>query len=218
MVCIFVFFSRVSEAYYKFNIAGVEITFHIHYNNINFKMPMKIFWSFLETLQTVIIAVATVFVVRVFVAQPFLVSGSSMEPSFSNGNYLLIDEVSYRVREPKRGEVIVFRYPGDHRSFYIKRIIGLPGERVVIQNGSVAVYQVGGDEKLLNESYIAKQNFSGEISMTLKDSQYFVMGDNRDFSFDSRAWGPLERSDITGLVRFRLWPVEEVMAFGVPAY
>lgn len=179
---------------------------------------MKIFWSFLETLQTVILAVAVVFVVRVFIAQPFLVSGSSMEPGFSNGNYLLIDEVSYRVREPKRGEVIVFRYPGDHRSFYIKRIIGLPGERVVIQNGSVAVYQVGGEEKVLNESYISRQNFSGEISTTLKDSQYFVMGDNRDFSFDSRAWGPLERSDITGLVRFRLWPAHEAMAFGVPAY
>lgn len=176
------------------------------------------FKSFLSTFQTVAIAVAAVFIVRTFVAQPFLVSGSSMEPGFSNGDYLLIDELSYRFREPKRGEVVVFRYPGDHRSFYIKRIIGLPGERVRIQNGAVTIHSPDGAEKTLTEEYIARQYFSGSIDVTLGSEQYFVMGDNRDFSFDSRMWGPLEKYDITGLVRFRLWPIEEAMAFTAPAY
>lgn len=179
---------------------------------------MKFLRSFFETVETVAIAVAVVFVVRAFVAQPFLVSGSSMEPSFSNGDYLLVDEISYRARDPQRGEVIVFRYPGDHRSFYIKRIIGLPGERVVTAGGHVTIYEADGSQKTLAESYVTQQSFSGAVDVTLKSDQYFVMGDNRDFSFDSRAWGPLGKPDIAGLVRFRLWPVEEAMAFGTPSY
>ena len=86
----------------------------------------KFLWSFFEVIETVIIAVVAVVLVRMFIVQPFVVSGASMEPSFYNGNYLLVDELTYRFREPERGEVIVFRYPGDEKSFYIKRIIGLP--------------------------------------------------------------------------------------------
>jgi signal peptidase I len=92
--------------------------------------------------------------VRTFLAQPFLVSGASMEPNFSGGNYLLIDEITYRVREPQRGEVIVFRYPGDPSIYYIKRIVGLPQERVVIKNGEVDVYKKDGSEVLLDEKYL----------------------------------------------------------------
>lgn len=179
---------------------------------------MKFLRSLFETIETVALAVAVVFIVRTFIAQPFLVSGSSMEPGFSNGDYLLIDEVSYRFRAPERGEVVVFRYPGDHRSFYIKRIIGLPGERIAVSDGNVKIYKADGIDKSLSESYIARQDFSGAVDITLKPNQYFVMGDNRDFSFDSRAWGPLEKSDITGIVRFRLWPIEEAMAFSTPSY
>ena len=90
----------------------------------------KILWSLFEVFETVTIAVVAVILVRYFVVQPFVVSGASMEPTFYNGNYLLIDELSYRFRSPERGEVVVFRYPGDQKSFYIKRIIGLPGERI----------------------------------------------------------------------------------------
>jgi signal peptidase I len=179
---------------------------------------MKFLKSLLETIETVAIAVAVVFVIRAFIAQPFLVSGSSMEPGFSNGDYLLVDELSYRIRVPERGEVIVFRYPGDHRSYYIKRIIGLPGERVVLTDGRVTVYETDGVTKVLTEPYIAKQDFSGSMSVTLKPDQYFMMGDNRDFSFDSRAWGPLDKGDIAGLVRFRLWPIQRAMAFSAPTY
>lgn len=181
----------------------------------------KTLWSALEIAQTVIIAVVAVFLVRTFITQPFLVSGQSMEPTFHDGNYLLIDEVAYRLREPERGEVIVFRYPGDHKSFYIKRIIGLPGERVVVSGGKVTVYPAndkGGET--LSEPYIMPGGgpVSGAYETVLDPDTYFVMGDNRGFSYDSRNWGPLKRSEIIGLVRLRLWPVNEVMAFSAPAY
>ncbi len=177
----------------------------------------KIFWSFLEIFETVIIAVVAVMLIRTFVTQPFLVSGSSMEPTFENGNYLLVDELAYRFREPERGEVVVFRDPINGSSFYIKRIIGLPGERVVIDNGKVSVYK--GDElKRLEEGYVLNVNQREDYEKKLGENEYFVMGDNRGFSFDSRNWGPLSENKIVGLVRFRLWPIKEAMAISKPAY
>ncbi len=177
----------------------------------------KFFLSFFEVIETVAIAVAAVFLIRTFVAQPFLVSGSSMEPSFHNSNYLLVDELTYRFREPERGEVVVFKYPGNHKSYYIKRIIGLPGEKLVIQDGQVSVYS-GGEKLSLKENYTMPGGTSGRFETTLGQSQYFVMGDNRNFSFDSRSWGSLKRSEIIGLARFRLWPINEVVAFSAPNY
>ncbi len=177
----------------------------------------KFLWSFFEVIETVAIAGAAVILVRTFIAQPFLVSGSSMEPNFSNGNYLLVDELSYRFRDPARGEVIVFKYPGDHHSYYIKRIIGLPGERVVIENGKVAIY-LGENKLVLNEDYIKLVVTTGHSDFKLEENQYFVMGDNRNFSYDSRSWGALSRSEIVGMARFRLWPIAKVMAFSAPNY
>jgi len=177
----------------------------------------KFIWSFLEVLQTVAIAAAAVFLVRTFVAQPFLVSGASMETNFYNKDYLLVDELSYRFREPARGEVIVFKYPGDHKSFYIKRIIGLPGERVVVSDGQIVIYK-GNEKLILKEGYLHQIMNSGHSETTLGKDQYFMMGDNRNFSFDSRSWGPVARGEIIGLVRFRVWPVNQAMAFGAPAY
>ena len=177
----------------------------------------KFLWSFLEVVEALVIAVVAVFLVRNFIAQPFLVSGSSMEPSFLNGNYLLVDELTYRFREPQRGEVVVFRYPLDRRAFYIKRIIGLPGERVVIENGEVSIMTSDG-KTVLRESYIPGVNTRGQLDTTLDGQEYFVMGDNRNFSFDSRSWGALSGEDIIGVARLRLWPINEVMAFTAPAY
>jgi len=177
----------------------------------------KFLLSFWDTFKIVFIAVAVVFLIRTYVAQPFLVSGLSMQPTFYDGDYLLVDEASYNFRDPERGEVIVFKYPGDHRSYYIKRIIGLPGERVTVENGRVVVHNTNGD-KVLNEPYIAQQDFSGKYETKLQDNQYFMMGDNRNYSYDSRMWGPLDRSDIAGIVRFRLWPVNTAMAFSPPLY
>lgn len=177
----------------------------------------KFLWALFEVAETVIIAVAAVFVIRAFVAQPFLVSGASMEPTFFNGDYLLIDEIAYRFREPSRGEVVVFRYPGDHKSYYIKRIIGLPGERVVVKNEMVTVFS-GGGEKVLHEAYLDGNRTSGSVETVLGSNDFFVMGDNRSFSFDSRSWGPVKDDELIGLVRFRLWPVNHAMAFSAPVY
>jgi len=176
----------------------------------------KILWSFLEIIETVAIAVVAVVLVRAFVVQPFVVSGASMEPTFYDGNYLLIDELTYRFREPVRGEVVVFRYPGDHKSFYVKRIIGLPGEEVSLENGKVVVSQE--EEATLNEDYLSSGTTPGSFEVVLNEDEYFVMGDNRSFSFDSRSWGPVTRDEIVGLVRIRLWPIESVQAFSAPAY
>lgn len=178
----------------------------------------KIFVSIFEIIETVTIAVVAVFLVRSFVAQPFLVSGSSMEPNFYDGDYLLVDELTYRLREPVRGEVVVFLYPGNHRSFYIKRIIGLPGERIVVERDKVTVFSEDNGKIDLKENYVVTKHNSGYFETKLEPNQYFVMGDNRDFSFDSRSWGALTRKDIIGLARFRLWPVNQVMAFTAPAY
>lgn len=173
-----------------------------------------------EILEVVLISLFTVFIIRSFLVQPFLVSGASMEPNFSDGNYLLIDELTYRFRPPERGEVTVFRYPGDTKTFYIKRIIGLPGERVLIQNGVVHIYNAAYPGGLqLSEDYIPPSVTTiGNVDRTLNPDEYFVLGDNRYFSFDSRNWGVLPKSDIIGVVRLRLLPIRSAGAFTVPSY
>lgn len=164
---------------------------------------MKKFWSSAwEILEVVLISVVTVFIIRNFLAQPFLVSGASMEPSFSHGNYLIVDEVTYRFREPERGEVIVFRYPNDRSIFFIKRIIGLPGERLIVKNGRVTVYKNG--EQIFMES-----GTSGSDDITIGEGKYFVLGDNRYNSFDSRNWGLVPKKDIIGAARLRIFPLNE---------
>jgi len=167
-----------------------------------------------EVAEVVIIAVITVFLIRTFLVQPFLVSGASMEPNFSTSDYLLIDEITYRFREPQRGEVVVFKYPNDPKTYYIKRIIGLPGETVEITGGNVFVYDTGGSRVKLEELYLRPSlETSGSLSKDLGEKEYFVMGDNRGFSFDSRSWGKLDEKYIIGLVRLRLLPLTSVRLF-----
>lgn len=178
------------------------------------------FYSIWETLEIVLVAVIAVVIIRNFLIQPFLVSGASMEPTFSSGDYLLIDEISYRLREPQRGEVIVFHYPGDERVYYIKRIIGLPGEQLNIADGKIIVFNKNHPEGFsVEENYLPSSlQTAGKIEITLKDNEYFVLGDNRNYSFDSRSWGNLSKAEIVGLVRLRLWPFNKVMAVEKPAY
>ncbi len=167
-----------------------------------------------EVLEVVLVAVITVFLIRSFLIQPFLVSGASMEPNFGSGNYLLIDELTYRFREPQRGEVIVFRYPENPSTYYIKRIIGLPGEKVEIQKGVVRITGAGGEEFVLREDYLPPGIVtSGNKSATLGSEEYYMLGDNRNYSFDSRSWGPMDKKYIVGIARLRLLPVSQVQAF-----
>lgn len=168
-----------------------------------------------EVAEVVLVAVVTVFFIRTFLIQPFLVSGASMEPNFSSGDYLLIDEITYRFREPERGEAVVFRYPQNPSTFYIKRVIGLPGERVVVKDGRVLIYnqQFPEGAKIEQDYLTPGVRTTGNLDVTLSENNYFVLGDNRNYSFDSRSWGTLPRKNITGLVRLRLLPISKVQAF-----
>lgn len=180
----------------------------------------RILISFAEIFEVALIAVGSVFLIRNFLVQPFLVNGASMVPNFYHGDYLLVDEVTYRVRSPERGEVVVFRYPEDRNTYFIKRIIGLPGERVVIRDGRVSVYNDGSPRgAALDEGYLSAGQMTGNpVDVTLAGDEYFMLGDNRSYSFDSRNWGPLKSGDIIGLARVRLWPLNEFRAFAAPQY
>ena len=178
------------------------------------------FSSLLEVLEVAVIAVVAVFVVRTFFVQPFLVSGSSMSPNFSNGDYVLVDELTYHFRAPERGEVVVFHDPQDYSTYFIKRVIGLPGEHVVIKNDTITVFNSAYPNGLaLDETYLPQgTDTSGNYDYALSSSTYLLFGDNRPFSFDSRSWGPLPAQNIVGLVRVRLWPLNEMTAFAAPKY
>lgn len=168
-------------------------------------------WEFVRFL---IIVGLTVFAVRYFVAQPFKVSGTSMVPTFADRNYLIIDELSYRFSSPHRGDVIVFHPPIDPTTYYIKRVIGLPGETVIIKNSVISIVNKEyPDGKVLTEDYITKDAPDDNFSITIPDDQYFVMGDNRPASFDSRRWGLLPKKNITGRVFLRLFPINEMGIF-----
>lgn len=190
-----------------------------------FRNSAMFVWDFLKVI---IIALIIILPVRYLVFQPFIVSGSSMEPNFSNGQYLIIDEISYRLGEPKRGDVIVIKYPKDRKQFFIKRIIGMPGETVSVDNGRVTIINdQNKDGVTLDESYLPSQGLTfphntsivgGKKTITLKDNEYFMMGDNRLASSDSRDWGPLERKDMIGKVFVRVLPLSEFSKFNGPVY
>lgn len=167
-----------------------------------------------EVVKTIIIAAVVVFIIRAFLFQPFLVSGASMEPTISQNNYLIIDELTYHVRSPERGEMIVFRYPNDPSTFYIKRIIGLPGEAVDIESGRVNINSAPLDES----SYLKDAKTFGTVRIKLASGNYFVMGDNRSNSYDSRSWGPLDQSFIVGRALIRLFPFSHMNIFTEPSY
>lgn len=163
-----------------------------------------------EVIKIIVISLVIVLPIRYYIAQPFIVRGASMEPNFEDREYLVIDELSFYFREPKRHEVIVFRYPRDPRQFFIKRIIGLPGERVEISKGKVKVINAEKpDGFTLDEQYLNPPNRPTypDLGVTLGQGEYFVLGDNRDFSSDSRVWGALSEDRVVGRVVFRAWPV-----------
>ncbi len=148
--------------------------------------------------------------IRIFVAEPFLVYGSSMEPNFETGDYLIVDELTYKLEKPHRGDVIVLQPPIDLTKHYIKRIIGLPGETISVQGSVVIIKNKAHPEGfVLKEPYITFQ--SDRVSnYNLNDHEYFVMGDNRAVSSDSRIWGPLPENLITGRALIRVLPLKEI--------
>ena len=172
-----------------------------------------------EFLKIVIIAAVIVLPIRYFLFQPFIVKGDSMVPNLQSGNYLIIDEISYRFKEPNRGDVVVLNYPLDNTQRFIKRIIGLPGEVVEIKNGKVTISKNGEKIVLDETSYLPEDLMTdGNVYITLKDSQYFVLGDNRQFSYDSRKWGILPKEDIIGKAAIRLFPITNISFIASPNY
>lgn len=163
--------------------------------------------SFLEIVRFSVIALLIVIPVRTFIAQPFIVSGASMQETFQDGEYLIVDQVSYHVHSPERGDVIVFRYPKDPSKFFIKRIIGIPGDTITIEGNVVMIENEANPEGFtLNEPYIKSMRPGVAITEELGEREYFVMGDNRDESSDSRIWGILQEERIVGKAFLRLFP------------
>ena len=174
-----------------------------------------------EIIKVVLISLAIIIPVRYFLVQPFFVNGASMEENFHDGDYILIDEISYRFREPVRGDIVVFRFPNDQREFFVKRVIALPGETVEIKNNTVKIFNKEFPQgKTLDETgYLSpQQETRGSIRKTMDDNEYYVLGDNRLHSSDSRYWGPVNRSLVTGRGFARPPPISKAEFFDDPLY
>jgi len=168
---------------------------------------------FTELLKLALVAAIIIIPVRMFVAQPFIVSGASMDPTFASGQYLIVDELTYKFEAPERGQVIIFRYPKDTTQFFIKRIIGLPGETVTIKDGSIYITETSGKTIALDEPYVKNVGNGGDMTKVLGAGEYFVMGDNRPESSDSRSWGTVPANDIVGRAFLRLLPFTNIGIF-----
>lgn len=165
------------------------------------------FWK--DFARFIVVSILIIVPVRAWVAQPFIVRGASMEPTFQDGEYLIIDELSYHFRNPKRGEVIVFRFPEDLSKFFIKRVVGLPGETIEIRNNKVFLAR-SSEETELSEPYLSETLTTPDSLLQLGGDEYLVLGDNRLFSSDSRRWGPLREELVVGRAWLRLWPLNKI--------
>ncbi len=173
--------------------------------------PEKKTGTITETIRFALISLLIVIPFRMFVAQPFIVEGASMDPTFSDGEYLIVDQISYRIREPKRGEVIIFKYPRDLSKYFIKRVIGLPNETVEVKNGHIFITTASSTEAVeLIEPYIDEDTSPDQVKIKLKSTEYFVLGDNREASSDSRVWGPLQKGLVIGTPILRLYPLSAI--------
>lgn len=184
---------------------------------------LKNFFVFVfELIKIVVISLVIIIPIRYFLIQPFYVKGASMEPNFYDHEYLIIDEITYRFNNPERGDIIVFRYPRNPQEYFIKRLIGLPGEEVQIKDGSVFIYNnESPDGRKIDEAYLpngTKTYGLSEEKVVLDEDEFFVLGDNRNSSKDSRSFGPVNRSYVTGRVLFRGWPFDRIQLFDAPAY
>lgn len=171
----------------------------------------------LEFLKVVAIAAVIVFPIRYFLFQPFIVKGESMIPNLHPGDYLIVDEISYIIGKPQRGEVVILKYPLDQSQRFVKRIIGLPGETVEIKDGKITINK-NDQFFILGEEYLDSASTDGSLKITLGNDQYFVLGDNRNSSYDSRIWGVLPRKNIIGRAILKLFPLSDIDYISPPNY
>lgn len=166
-----------------------------------------------ELVSYAITALVIVVPIRLWIAQPFVVNGSSMDTTFLDSQYLIVDEISYRFSPPERGDVLIFKYPLDPSKYFIKRLIGLPGETVIVKNEKITIINSENPNGVvLDETYTHSQTFAN-TKTTLSDDQYFVMGDNRLVSSDSRYWGALPKENVIGRPVARLLPLSKIKLF-----
>lgn len=168
--------------------------------------------AIIEALQPVVMAFAIFMMVYLFLVQPHKVDGSSMYPNFHDREFILTDKISYKKGNPERGDVIVFHAPKPYDSDFIKRVIGLPGETIMIKGGYVYINGQKLEESYLPNSFItSEKSFLREgVPYTIPENYYMVFGDNRNYSSDSREWGPIEKGAIVGKAWVRYWPIEEI--------
>ena len=164
---------------------------------------------FKEVLKFSLIAILIVAPIRIFIAQPFVVSGASMQPNFDSSQYLIVDQLSYQFGTPERGEVIIFKYPKDPSTFFIKRVIGLPNETVIMDSGNLIIKNTDFPDGFAIEEPYIKEATEDTFVTKLADDEYFVLGDNRKHSSDSRIWGPLNDKFVVGKAFLRLFPVNK---------
>ncbi len=172
-----------------------------------------------DIVKIVIIAAALIVPIRLFLVQPFFVKGSSMEPTLKENDYLLVDELSYRFRQPERGEVVVFRYAQEDKKYFIKRVIGVPGETVDIHDNTITIVnKEHPDGFVLNEPYLPDYNLPDVAHAILGQNEYYVLGDNRPVSYDSKRFGPVNIDHIVGRAVFRGFPLQKATIIHTPTY
>jgi signal peptidase I len=174
---------------------------------------------FLDILEVVVFAVGFFFFVYLLILRPHKISGQSMMPNFQDREFLLTEKVTYYLRDPKRGDVVVFAPPSSDTDEFIKRVIGLPGERIMVKDGRVYI-----NGNLLEENYIGGITTNGGSFLkdgqeyTVPANQYFVLGDNRQNSSDSRYWGPITKKMVSGRAWVAYWPPSLAGVIPDPAY
>jgi signal peptidase I len=168
-------------------------------------------WSWKEFFSFIFLTLVIVLPIRFFIAQPFIVQGESMDPTFETGQYLIVDQLTYRFNEPERGDVVIFKLPKEVTGgrFLIKRMIGLPGETVRIDGTDIYIKQPGQEEFRLDDEFVEHPKET-LLMETLGEKEYFVLGDNRANSLDSRFFGTVDRKYLVGRALVRLFPLTKI--------
>lgn len=187
-------------------------------NTINYgdTPPKGFFGNFsgyvVEFIETIVVFGAIFAAIYLFIAQFHKVSGNSMVPTFHNGDFLITEKVSYKMRNPQRGEIVVLKNPRDESQDFIKRIIAVPGDTIQISNNIVYVNNNPLKENYIPSDYITRPGafVTESTTITVASNQYFVFGDNREHSSDSREWGPVTKEELVGRAFFRYWPPQAI--------
>jgi signal peptidase I len=183
------------------------------------EIARKIYTFLLDAVQTLLVAAAVFLIIYMFLFRPFQVNGESMHPNFLNGEYVLTNLIALRVGNPKLGDVVVFKAPPDPEKDYIKRVIGVAGDSVMVKDGNVYL-----NNQLLDEGSFLKpdvKTYAGAFlkegtPVTVPQGEYFVMGDNRSYSSDSREWGFVPQANLIGESFFVYWPVTDAKIVSNP--